>query len=311
MTGTKLPHIRHAPALAAALLCLGAACMAAQAQELQPRAYWPAPTGTKVLSLGYQLSRGDIITDPSLPITGVESRIHFLQATYQQTFGLFGRTTNFQFNLPYTSGHSEGIVDGQFRTRDIHAFTDARIRMSVNLRGAPAMDPEGFKALLAKPETIIGASLMVQAPTGEYDPDRLLNAGTNRWAVKPAVGLIWPMRPGWLFETELGAWIFGKNDQFVGSTREQDPIFSSEFHLVKLFDAGLWVSLDMNLYAGGRTTVDGVERDDLQRSSRFGATLVFPFKRQHALRCGYSTGVVTETGSDFDMFSLAYFYIWR
>jgi len=304
-------HRRHLPVLATAVLCLGAACTAAQAQELQPRAYWPAPTGTNLAGLGYQYASGDIVTDPSLPITGVESRIHFLQATVQRTFALFGRTTNLQLNLPYTSGHSEGFVEGQFRTRDIDGFTDARMRMSVNLSGAPAMDPEKFKALLANPKTLVGASLMVQAPTGEYDPDRLLNAGTNRWAAKPALGIIWPMRPGWLLEAELGAWFFGKNQQFLGTTREQDPIASSEFHLVKEFGSGLWASVDLNYYVGGRTIVGGVPGGDLQRNSRFGATVLYPFHRQHAIRGSFSTGVVTETGSDFEMFSLAYFYIWR
>jgi len=160
------------------------------AQELAPRAYWPAPTGTNVLVLGYQYSAGDIVTDPSLPIAGVD---------------LFGRTTNMQFNLPYTSGLTKGFVGGEFRSRHISAMADARVRLSVNLRGAPAMDADGFRALRAKPQTIIGASVLVQLPTGGYDPDRLINAGANRWAVKPAVGVIWPVRPTWLLEFELGA----------------------------------------------------------------------------------------------------------
>ena len=41
----------------------------ASAQELTPRAYWPLPNGTNVLSVAYQRSEGDILVDPSLPIT--------------------------------------------------------------------------------------------------------------------------------------------------------------------------------------------------------------------------------------------------
>ena len=69
------------------------------------------------------------------------------------------------------------------------------------------------------PQTIIGASLLIQAPTGEYESDKLINVGTNRWAAKPAIGMMWPIRPTWLLEVEVGAWIFGDNTDFLGETR--------------------------------------------------------------------------------------------
>ena len=64
------------------------------AQELAPRAYWPAPTGTKVLGFGYQFSSGDVLSDPTLPVTGVESKINLAQVSYLHTSKLFGRTVN-------------------------------------------------------------------------------------------------------------------------------------------------------------------------------------------------------------------------
>ncbi len=297
--------------LCLALLAISFWSTAAHAQELAPRAYWPAPKGTNVLVFGYQYSTGDIVADPSLPITGVDSKINFAHLTYQHTLSLFGRTANLQFNVPYTWGSTEGFAEGEFRNRHISAMADARIRLSVNLRGAPTMDLAGFQALRAKPRTIIGASVLVQAPTGGYEPDKLINAGTNRWAVKPALGVIWPVLPTWLVEFELGVWIFGDNDNFLGTTRQQDPILSSEFHLVKRIRPGFWASLDVNYYVGGRTTVDQAHRADLQRNSRIGGTLVFPFKGRQAIRVGFSTGIVTKSGGDFESFSLSYVYAWR
>jgi len=302
---------RHLLCLGVILPAIGFWSTAALAQELAPRAYWPAPKGADVLVLGYQYSRGDIVTDPSLPITSTDSRINFAQLTYQHTSSLFGRTVNIQFNLPYTRGSTEGFAEGEFRSRHISAMADARARLSINLRGAPAMDEAGFQALRAKPRTIVGASVMVQAPTGAYEADKLINAGTNRWAVKPALGVIWPVRPTWLVEFEFGAWFFGDNDNFLGTTRQQDPILSSEFHLVKRFRPGFWAALDVNYYVGGRTTVDHAERADLQRNSRIGATVVFPIKGRQAIRFGFSTGLVTESGGDFESFSLNYLYAWR
>ncbi len=283
---------------------------AVPAQELNPRAYWPAPKGTNVLVVGYQGSSGDVVTDASLPITGVEADIDFAQVTYQRTLSLLNRTANLQLNVPYTRGSVEGFAEGEFRSRQFSELSDARFLISINLRGAPTMDAAGFQALRANPRTIFGASILVQARTGSYEPDKLINAGTNRWAVKPAIGAIWPVRPTWLLEFDLGVWIYGDNDEFLGTTRKQDPIIAAEFHVVKRIRPGFWAALDFTYYAGGQTTVGGNERDDRQENTRLGGTMLFPFKSQHAIRASYSTGVVTTAGGDFDNFSLSYVYVW-
>ncbi len=129
--------------------------------------------------------------------------------------------------------------------------------------------------------------------------------------MKPAVGVIWPMRPTWLLEFELGSWFFGDNDDFLGTTREQDPILSVELHLVKRIRPGFWASLDANFYGGGRTTVSAEGRADLQRNSRLGATLLFPLKGRHAFRFAYSAGIVTESGGDFQNIGVSYMFAWQ
>jgi hypothetical protein len=299
---------RSAPVVVLLMMCLLSG--PAIGQELAPRAYWPAPNGTNVLVTAYQYSSGDIVTDPSLPVTGVESKLNLLQLSYQRTLSLFGRSANAQLSLPFSTGTSEGFFNGDFVSADPTGFADVRGRLSVNLRGAPSLDGAAFQKVVADPPTIVGASLLIQAPTGRYDPDKLLNTGTNRWAVKPAIGVIWPVHPSWLIEAELGVWIYEDNDEFLGATREQEPIFSSEFHLIKLMPSGLWVALDMNYYTGGQTTVGGERRADLQRNSRLGFTLFRPFRKRHAIRGSFSTGFVTESGGDFETYSLSYVYAW-
>ncbi len=294
-----------------ALVVVAAVVTPAAAQELAPRAYWPAPVGTNVFLAGYQYSSGDVLTDASLPVEGVEADIEFATLTYVRTLDVLGRTANLQLNLPYTWGEASGIVDGEFRFRGISNLADARARLSYNLIGAPAMDSQGFQELRADPRPIIGASLLFSMPTGDYDGSKLFNAGTNRWAVKPAIGLIYPLRRSWLLEFEVGGWYFEDNDDFLGDLREQDPILSANFHVVKRIRPGFWASFDMAYYAGGRTTVGGVRRDDRQENTRIGATLVWPFARGHALRMSGSTGVSTRSGGDFDTVTIAYVWVWR
>ncbi len=260
--------------------------------------------------LAYQYSTGDIVTDPSLPLTGVESDINYLQLSYQRTFSLRDRTATVQLSLPSSQGETKGLLEDEFRRRETSGMGDARVRLAINLKGAPSMDAAGFQALRDNPETVVGASLLVQAPTGGYESDKVINLGTNRWSVKPAVGVIWPMRPTWLLEFEIGAWFFQDNDDFLGETREQGPILSTEFHLVKRIRPGFWASLDANFYVGGQTSIGEETQANLQRNSRLGATVVFPFRARHAFRGSFSTGAVTESGGDYEMFTVSYLYVW-
>jgi len=280
----------------------------ASAQDLAPRAYWPAPVGTRILIVGYQNSSGDVVTDPSLPVTGVDSTIHTGVLGYQHTFDLFGRTGTLQLQLPYVDGTTTGMVASQPGRRDVNGLGDVTATLSINLLGAPAMTRGEFRALLADPHPLLGASIRVVAPTGEYDADRLINIGTNRWAVRGQLGAIVPFAPRWMLEMSLGIWWFQDNDQFLGMTREQDPIGGLNISLVRGFGGTLWASLDANYYVGGRTTVGADRNADLQRNSRLGITIFYPLKGRHALKANISEGVVTESGGDFRMIGLTYLY---
>jgi hypothetical protein len=75
---------------------------------------------------------------------------------------------------------------------------------------------------------------------------------------------------------------------------------------VRRFKPGFWASLDANFYTGGRSTVGGELKADLQRNSRFGGTVVFPIHGRHGIKAGYSPGVVTKSGGDFSTILVSY-----
>ena len=132
-----------------AALCFVA--VSGTAQELSPRAYWPAPKGTKVAVVGYQYSTGDVVTDPSLPILGVDSRINSSYAAYLQTLNLWGRTANVIVELPYLWGTTVGTLDGEPARRNFSGFADLGVTLSVKLLGAPTMhDPRRFPGIAPK-----------------------------------------------------------------------------------------------------------------------------------------------------------------
>ncbi len=289
--------------------CVAAA--AASAQGLTPRTYWPAPNGIGVGVLGYVYAEGDVLIDPSIPLYGVDSEVSLAVVGYLQTFSLWGRTANILAQLPYQWSTTSGILVDIPAEGSVSGFGDPEFGLTVNLRGAPTMTPAEFQALREAPHPILGASLAVIVPIGEYDPDRVLNAGGNRWAVKAGLGYIIPLRPKVLLEIEGNIWFLGDDDEFIGGSREQDPIAGIQLHLVRRFRPGFWASLDANFFFGGRQTIAGRELVDEQRNSRIGGTVVVPFKGRHAIKVGFATGIFTEFGTDFDQYQVSYQVLFR
>ena len=289
-------------ACAFVLLCTANAA----AQELTPRAYWPAPKGINVAVVGYIYAQGDVFFDPSIPLYGVDSDVNVALLAYLRTFSLWGRTTNVLVEQPYQWGTTRGILVDTPAEGSVSGFGDFGVTLTINLLGAPAMTPPEFQALRADPHPILGASLKVVAPTGKYDPNRLLNEGGNRWGIKAELGSIIPLRPKLLLEIEGGAWFLGDDDEFIAGRREQEPIVGVEFHLVRRFKPGFWASLDANFFFGGRQTIAGRELVDVQRNSRLGGTVVVPFKGRNAVKVGYARRLYTEFGTDFDQFLVSY-----
>ena len=278
-----------------------------QAQELSPRAYWPSPEGTRIATIGYSHVSGDITPDPSSAIIGVDSSINSLHIGYRHTLSLRGRTANVIVELPYSDGDTVADLESyeDFR-RGYNGVGDLTTTLSVNFLGAPTMTRQQFAELRRNPKPILGGSLKVVAPTGAYDSGRAINVGSNRWALKAELGYITSFSPRWLLEAALGSWFFTDNDDFLGVTKEQKPIVALEGHLVHRFKPGLWASLDMNYYTGGRSTIDGVKLENLKRNSKVGATIVYPFGGGQAIKVGYSSGSLTDSDRAFQVFLVSY-----
>jgi hypothetical protein len=288
------------------ILLLGAAGVAAQ--ELNPRAYAPMPTGGNIVMLSYGRSSGGVLFDPSLPVEEVQATIHSGVLLYGRSFGLFGRSANAGIALPYAWGEMDGLLAGEYQRISRSGLGDLRGQLTVNVLGGPALTPREFAS--HRPTTILGLSLAVAAPSGQYDPAKLINIGSNRWSFKPEVGFS-KTKGRWYLELYGGVWVFGTNtDFFGGSVREQDPIGAFQAHVSYTFRPRLWLAGDATFYTGGRTTVDGEARADLQRNSRLGVTLALPVGRRSAFKVAWATGITTRTGADFDLLGVAFQTVW-
>ena len=288
------------------LVFLGAA--AAHAQDLEPRLYTNVPRGLNFLVAGYGYSDGNVLFDPSVPLEDGQVRSHGPVFGYARSLDLWGMSGKFDVITAYGCASGSALVQGEYRERDICGAADPRFRISVNLYGAPSLTLQEFTRY--RQDLIVGASLQVSAPLGQYDGDRLLNIGTNRWFFKPEIGIGKELGPVTL-ELNAAANFYTRNSDFYGgNTKDQEPLYSLQGHIIYAFRSGIWFALDGTFYRGGQTTVNGVEGDDLQENSRLGATLALPVNRYHSVKILASTGVSARTGSDFDTIALIWQYRW-
>lgn len=154
------------------------------------------------------------------------------------------------------------------------------------------------------------SSLVVVPPLGQYDPSRLVNLGSNRWAGRPEIGVSFPRGP-WQFDLYTGVWLFAANDEFYGGQRRtREPIASYQAHVSYTFRPGLWLAANGTYYTGGVTTVDGVEGSDLQNNTRVGLTFSMALTRGHSLKLSFSDGTTTRVGGDFRAGAVAWQYTW-
>jgi len=262
---------------------------AAQAQDMEPRRWTHLPVGTNVAGLGYFYTTGDIHVDPVLRIDNAEVHLHTAVPFYTRYFALGDTTARFDVQVPIQSGRWKGLVDGVPTSVTRDGLADPRLRLSVNLAGAPALDPEAFREYIHAHEsrTVVGAGLALRVPLGEYMSDKLINLGENRFIVEPQLGVVQTWGP-WSAELTGSAFLYTPNDDFFnGSTRRQDPLLAVQGHIVRTFEGGYWVSADAAYGGGGESAINGVERDDDRSNLLYGVTFGFSISPANALRLGY------------------------
>lgn len=301
-------HLRVVLAVLVAIVTFWLTPSGAHAQELEPRAYSNSPVGFNFLIAGYVFSEGGLSVDPSLLVQDAELKIHSGIFAYARTLDLWGKSGKFDVILPYSRLTGSATVAGEFRERDVSGFGEPRVRMSVNLYGAPALSLQEFATY--KRDLVIGASLQASGPAGQYDSTRAINLGSNRWMVKPDIGFSKSLGPITLDFTTSVTFYSDNDDYFGGKTFEQEPVYAAQTNFSSDFGGGVWAALGVTYYRGGQTTVNGDSNENELGNARAGAILVLPVNRHQSVKLSANNGVHTPVGSDFTIFGIAWQYRW-
>lgn len=302
---------RYLPAAAAIFLC-----HLAFSQDLAPRAYVITPIRSNAIVATYSFFSGNLDFQGAVPIADATAKANVPILAFYHSFRAFGRSANVTVSLPYGEGNFQGKVLGSETNAYRSGLFDSVYRLSVNLLGGPAMNAPEFRKW--RQRNLVGASLRVVSPTGQYDSTKLINFGNNRWAFKPEIG--YSRRNGhWIVDAYFGTWLFTKNPKFFSENqynpgvqvRTQTPVGAAEAHLSYDVKPRFWVSLDGNFWFGGKTSLNGVENPETElRSSRLGVTASLPITSHQSVKLSYSNGAYIRYGGNYQNLSVGWQYSW-
>jgi hypothetical protein len=305
--GTVKITTRYCPALAVALTA-GLSSVPVAAQSIEPRAYSAAPVGTNFAIVAYSEAHGALPVDTALPLSDIDLEVKSALFGYARSVNLLGKSGKFDIIGLYGKLAGDAVYKGEHVERRVSGLGDAAARLTILLHGAPAMTPAEFRSY--RQGLLIGASVQLFIPIGQYDEERLINLGTNRWAIKPELGMskAWGR---WTLEGAAGATLFTANKHFFGEhKRTQKPIYSAQGHLIYNLAPGAWVAANLSWFGGGQTSIDGVDDKNLQKNWRAGVIGALPLNRRVSLKANASKGVSARTGNNFDLYGIALQYRW-
>ena len=250
---------RSTSTLTATIIIVMMSCLAAQAQDLEPRAFSPAPVGMNFALVGYGYADGNVFFDKALPVEDATGVLHSATAGYLRTLNFFGATAKLGVVVPFAWGDYTGLWLGQPAKASRRGFADPYVSFAVNFVGAPA---RSLRELASYREgTVVGASFLTSVPIGQYDPSKIINLGSNRWSLRCELGLSKAFNK-WTVEVAGGVWVYTDNDDFVGGTTlSQDPFLVAKVNVIRSIRPGLWWAVGTGYGQGGRTYFNGEPRN--------------------------------------------------
>lgn len=282
-------------------------------QDLVPRRWSHLPIDSNFVGMRYGYTSADIAFDPVLKLEGVEMDMHTVGFGYIRTFELLEKSARVELKLPFQDAYWEGLVDGKPASTHRRGMADPVVRLAVNLLGSPPLKGKEFAKYRAsvKQETILGTGVVVHVPLGQYYEDKLLNLGSNRFTIRPQLGLL-HQQGNWTAEVTGSVWFFTDNNSFFGGHQyEQDPEFTIQAHLIYTFHPVLWASISGGFGYGAESTIDDVPKENEQRNVAWSLGLGYTLTHQLGLTFKY-VGIDnrSDTGADFHTFMTGITYFW-
>jgi hypothetical protein len=295
--------------LAVAALTVLSYPRALYAQFTDARTYVQGPVGLSNVELDYQHARANASIDTSLVVGSANLNLNKAILSYTHNFSMLGRLAWATANFPF--GSLGGSIDESGTSGSASGMGDSSVELAVLLKGGQALSA----AELATYErtTIVGMSLTVSAPTGEYNANKVLNLGSDRWSFKPELGLSYPFGPEqeWEVDGYINAYFFTDNTAYQGvKILHQEPLPGIEAHVSYSVTPSFWTSLDSRYAFRGETVVDGAKQNNPQQNLIVGTEANWSPNAHSSLSVVFAKAVIHTNAPAYTGVSVAYVYSW-
>ena len=280
-----------------------------QAQDLEPRFLSSLPLKTNFSGLVYGYSYGDILLNAQ-EIEGLSAKLNSVVAFYGRSFIFFNKPAKFDIAVPYAFGKLNALVSQVDSTAYRNGLVDPTLRISIILIGDKALNLQEFAKRDIK-KFKMGASFKIKAPLGSYDETKLINIGANRWAFQLKTSASYQPSNKIILELHIDSWFFTENSSFNnGNKLTQKPLLTTQLHMAYLFNPKFWISGSIGQVALGETSINGIEKDNNQKNSRYGFTASYKLNKLGSLKFSVTNGLYTASGASFTTALLGYSFVW-
>jgi len=280
-----------------------------QAQDLEPRFLSSMPLKANFAGLAYNYSFGDILLNAQ-QIENLNARLNTVAAYYGHSFKLFNKLAKVDALVPYSSGTFNALVEKIDTTAYRNGLNDPTIKLSIILIGEQPLNPHEF-AKRERKKFKMGAAFKVKPPLGQYDDSKIINLGANRWGFQFKAASSYQFSKKIVIEVQIDSWFFTENTSYYnGNTLAQKPLLSAQLHMAYIFNPRLWVSGSIGQVAIGETSINGIEQDNNQDSSKFGLTASYKLKKTGSIKLIATKGLYTSLGTNFRTILIGYSFLW-
>jgi hypothetical protein len=316
--GFRLPSAVRPRRLGTGLVVLATLCPLLAFAQIPPRFYWKSLAGANAVPVIFQSLSGNANPlDPANVVSAdasVDANVALVG--YAKLLPVFDRTLTLAVLETVGRISGETTVAGRSYNESTTGFGDPMLEVGYNLIGPKAIKniPD---MLRYEPKLSLDVIVDVVFPIGEYDDEKALNIGQNRWYGRVGAPIVWQIGP-WVpgrrttLEVFPSVWFYTDNDDLVGQTLSTDPKFQLDAHLTRDFTEHFWGSLDTTYMAGGESTVGGVPGDPLNTLG-VGLTLGYQINDNLSLTAGYMATVNDSEPTDLqiDGFRISLTYGWH
>ena len=319
-------------ALVAFPLAVSLICGPAIAQDDGARAYWKGRAGTNMVSFQYlnmHLQASDELQfDPGqyiYPSADAEADIFILSYARHMTVfnrpsilsaNLIGGSVDVKFDANITPPEflPPGVVPGVSFSQSASGYGDPSVQLDVNLLGTPKIKTI-FDYMNYEPTWTLDAAVMLGVPLGQYDADKVVNLGLNRFYGRIAFPFKYHFRifsPGYRSSLEVvpSVWLFAENDDFLGQKLKNDPMWQLEAHWTHDFTRQFFASLDLLYRKGFQSEINGIDLGSDIEIGNLGFSLNFSVTDNVTIRTSFSSNVFGNSDIETSMIRLQFVYAW-